>query len=420
MIRTLSAIKPKALAIVPAFTPSTQINVITPLLDLCVSRHLDFRLQLESTVSTRDIDWANLVVLCRNVEPGHQWFEYTLKQNKPYIYDIDDNFFDISGDSLDARYHRSPERLDTFTRYLRYATLVRVYSEPLRQRVLQINDKVVKVVPPMDFRHIRPRRAPGRTVKIVYATSRAQDELFSIFLPALEKILNDYNGKIEAYFLGFTPPTLRKHARVHSVPMIWDYPAYLRRFSSAGYDIGLAPLLDDIFHRSKTNNKFREYGACQIAGIYSDVDVYSSCVSQMETGILVSNTTEAWYDAIKLLIENQALREKIQLSAYQFVQEHYSQQKFVQEWADQIQSVLVTQTPEQSKDIAPLSSTLVLKTNNQINFLHKIERRVSHPRDWFSLFPSIKGIIQRSRRRFWTLALLAKYKIILWLISIKR
>lgn len=304
-----------------------------------------------------------------------------------------------------------------FTRYLRYASLVRVYSEPLRQRVLAINDKVVKVVPPVDFRHIRPRRASRGKIKIVYPTSRANDELFSIFLPALEKILNDYDGKIEAYFLGFTPPTLRKHARVHSVPMIWDYPTYLQRFSSAGYDIGLAPLLDDIFHRSKTNNKFREYGACQIAGIYSDVDVYSSCVSQMETGILVPNTTEAWYNAIKLLIEDRALQKKIQLSAYQFVKEHYSQQKFVQEWAEQIQCVLATQLPERDKHNLSLSSITILDSNHQVNVLNKIARKISQSTDWFYLFSSI---IQSLRRRFWTLFLLTKYRLIVWFISLRR
>lgn len=410
MLSTHSAIKPKVLAIVPAFTPSTQINVTTPLLDLCVSRHLDFRLQLESTVNRKDIDWANLIVLCRNTEPGHAWFEYTLKQNKPYIYDIDDNFFDIPGDSLDARYHRSPERLDTFTRYLRYATLVRVYSEPLRQRVLEINDKVVKVVPPVDFRHIRPRRAPGRTVRIVYATSRTRDELFSIFLPALEKILNDYDGKIEAYFLGFTPPTLRKHARVHSVPMIWDYPAYLRRFSSAGYDIGLAPLLDDIFHRSKTNNKFREYGACQIAGIYSDIDVYSSCVRQMETGILVSNTPDDWYDAMVLLIENPDLRRKIQLSAYEFVRRNYSHEQFVKNWAIQIENV--------HKEPAPQYNTFLFSQIpiKRTSFLKKLANKFSLSNGWL---PFVFSVIYVVRQRISSFFIFLKYKIVILYYNLK-
>lgn len=400
---------PKVLAVLPGFIPSTQINIITPLLDLCILRNLDFRLQLESTVKAKDVDWADIVILCRNTEPGQAWFQRVLQQKKRYIYDIDDNFFDISGDSPEAIYHRSPERLDMFAQYLRHASLVRVYSEPLHSRVLTINTKVVKVVPPMDFRHIRSRRDSSDTVKIVYATSRIHDELFSIFLPAVERILLEYNNKVEVYFLGFTPPSLRKRPHVHSIPMMWNYPAYLRRFSSAGYDIGLAPLLDDVAHRSKTNNKFREYGACRIAGIYSNVDVYASCVRQYETGILVSNHEKDWYDALVLLIENSHLRKKIQSAAYEFVRDNYSQDEFVKDWAGQIKDVLESQNL--NKHILPVVHVDNLINTNQRSLLERVFDKFSRSNGWMSFFSlSIRIIRQRVSSKL----LLWKYKIVIW------
>lgn len=406
--RQSSAI-PKVLAVLPGFIPSTQINVITPLLDLCSLRVVDFRLHLESTVKTKDVDWADLIILCRNTEPGQIWFPYMLQQKKPYIYDIDDNFFDIPGDSPEAIYYRSPQRLDMFTQYLRYAALVRVYSEPLRSRVLPINSEVTKVVPPLDFRHIRPRRESSDIVKIVYATSRAHDELFSIFLPALEKILENYGSKIEIYFLGFTPPSLRKHPRVRSIPMVRNYAAYLRRFSSAGYDIGLAPLLDDNFHRSKTNNKFREYGACQIAGIYSNVDVYASCVRQHETGILVSNTTSDWYDALALLIEKRDLRQKIQVAACEYVRNNYSQEQFVKNWAVQIRDVLAAQNLcEHFESAVPV---VRFKTVQKQNVFEKAFDKLSLLNGWRSFFSLLMRFI---RYRISSVLFLWKYKIIIW------
>lgn len=400
---------PNVLAVIPAFIPSTQINVVTPLMDLCVERVINFRLHLESTVKLKDIEWADIVVLCRNIEPGQAWFYELLQQDKPYIYDIDDNFFDIN--TSEASYYRSPERLDMFTQYLRNASLVRVYSEPLRLRILELHSRVVKVVPPLDFRHVLSRRAANEDkVKIVYATSRTHDELFSIFLPALEKILHYYNNQVQVYFLGFTPPELRKHPGVYSVPMIWDYPAYLRKFSSAGYDIGLAPLLDDVFHRSKTNNKFREYGACQIAGIYSNVDVYASCVQHNQTGILVSNEEKAWYDALALLIENPDLRRKIQLSAYDFVRSNYSQTEFVKSWAQQIKNIF-TDTKQVKHSI---ETDLPVKNYNQINkqgIIKKIYDKFVHS-DGLSSF--IAFLFQGLRRKIFSMFLFWKYKFLIW------
>ena len=80
---------------------------------------------------------------------------------------------------------------------------------------------------------------------------------------------------------------------VHHHGLICRYDRYLRRFSRGGYDIGLAPLPDDAFYRSKTNNKFREYGASGIAGIYSHNEVYAHCVEHEVSGLLVANETEA-------------------------------------------------------------------------------------------------------------------------------
>ena len=114
-----------------------------------------------------------------------------------------------------------------------------------------------------------PRRAGP--IKIVYATSRTRDTLCEIFLPALEQILHSRGEQVEAHFWGCQRRSAggnRAAANIRYHGLISEYDRYLRRFSRAGYDIGLAPLPDDDFYRAKTNNKFREYGACHIAGVY--------------------------------------------------------------------------------------------------------------------------------------------------------
>jgi hypothetical protein len=119
-----------------------------------------------------------------------------------------------------------------------------------------------------------------------------------------------------------------------------------------GFDIGLAPLLNDTFHRSKTNNKFREYGACGIAGVYSRADVYTECIEDGKTGILVENDAESWYEGMRRLVEDDELRAAISKAAKEQVERDYSQEFFKQVWKRQIWNVLENAEPPRrpSKD----------------------------------------------------------------------
>ena len=334
---------PKILAILPALIPSTIIDVVTPLVDLNKGRLINARITIEHFVRNRDVEWCDIVILCRNIHPNNAgWFLYVLKLGKPYIYDIDDNLFDIPIDSQIGKYHREPSRIAMLKEYIRLAHLVRVYSAPMYDRAKKINRNVVRVTAPVDWRLIEPAIASGeqKTVKIVYATSRTDDYLAEIFKPSLIRILENYPEQVQVHFLGYNPAEFQKYPNVFFKPIVYDYESYLRSFSNAGYDIGLAPLLNDVFHRSKTNNKFREYGASRIAGIYSNVDVYSTCVDHNRTGYLVENDSDAWYDAMSMLIQKDSLRLKIQEQAFEFVRANYSQDTFATLWYQQIADVM--------------------------------------------------------------------------------
>ena len=156
-----------------------------------------------------------------------------------------------------------------------------------------MNPRVAHIFAPVDLSLVPPPREtrPPGPIQIVYATSRMQDALCDIFQPALARI-ESLCGPGRGPFLGMPSagaalPGVRFHG------LICQYDRYLRRFSRAGYDIGLAPLPDDVFYRSKTNNKFREYGASGVAGIYSHNDVYSQCVQHEVSGLLVANDADA-------------------------------------------------------------------------------------------------------------------------------
>jgi len=319
------------------------ITVVKPLLNMHRMGRISARILLEGQTDHDDIEWAEVVVFCRNNEPRHaSILAAAQSRGLPLIYDLDDNLLELPPDCQGASPSRDAARRAMLEVYLRSAALVRVYSRSLAQNVAALNARVVAMFAPVDLSLIAPpreTRSPG-PIKIVYATSRTQDPLCEIFLPALTRILHRHAGRVEAHFWGYRPPRFADlpHARHHG--LICRYDHYLRRFSRGGFDIGLAPLPEDPFFRSKSNNKFREYGACGIAGIYSRNEVYSDCIENEGSGLLVPNDSQSWYDAIERLIEDESLRTRIQLGARQFVRERYAQERFELLFLSQILAVL--------------------------------------------------------------------------------
>ncbi|MGA2618012.1 MAG: glycosyltransferase [Thermoguttaceae bacterium] len=333
---------PRILAVMPGFIPSTMITVVRPLVRLHEAGRVRARINLESLTGPGDVRRADAVIFCRNVKPAFTpLLEAALARRIPILYDLDDNFFDFPPDA-DAAGYLDPSRQAMLADYVRSASLVRVYSAALLARVSALNPRAVRSFAPIDLSLVGPPGAarPSGGVSIVYATSRAEDALADLFLPALARLLRTHAGRVQAHFWGYKPPRLAQlpGARHHAV--VCRYERFLRRFSRAGFAVGLAPLLDDLFHRSKTNNKFREYGACHVAGIYSNVEVYSECVVHGQTGLLVANHPDRWYEALVELVENPGLRAGIQRQARAYVEEHYRQDEFERVFWRQIQELL--------------------------------------------------------------------------------
>jgi glycosyltransferase involved in cell wall biosynthesis len=336
------------LAILPQLIPSSLIGVVKPLLALHRERRIVFDVALESWVSRRRLAAADVVVFCRNTEPRFRApLDAARALGKPIIYELDDDFFAMPWSMPGGRYHRDPARLGQLERYLRHASLVRVYSESLRTRVAALNPRVCRVDGPIDWTLVPtspPRRGPA-TLRIVYATSRIADLLAAMFMTDLRRVLDVFPGRVEAWFWGYRPTELAGRPDVHFVEFVQDYDAFFRRFASSGFDIGLAPLPDDEFHRAKSDNKFREYAASRIAGIYSDVSVYRERVAHGRTGLLAPSTTNAWFTAMARLIEDDALRAQIQDEAWAYARARYSMTQAKAVWLTHLEAALTAEVP---------------------------------------------------------------------------
>jgi len=399
---------PKILAILPALIPSSIILVVEPLLYFNKLRKAEIRVRLENFyVRSSDMEWADLIVFCRNTEPANDGvLEQILALNKPYIYELDDNFFELSVDSPEGKYHRAPERIAQLEKYIKNASLVRVYSHPLELHIKKYtaNGRFLKA--PVNLLAI-PAVSPNRSsqkLKLVFSTSRTiSDDLSNIFVKDVIRIINEFGNAIEFHFWGFVPEELKRFPSVKFHRFMPNYQKYMRKMYGQGYDIGLAPMKNDAFHNSKTNNKFREYGACWIAGIYSNSEVYSNCVEDGLTGLLVSNAEGEWYQAIVRMLKDVEMRKAIQMQARAIVEKEYSLDIFAEILLNDINSVLREFAPKETVRVDNIKKAENMKFENE----HK-------PKNLFlRLFDLIRFVFGKMRRSLNNYGLLLSFRLFL-------
>ena len=375
--------KPHVLAVLPSMLPSAVIYIIRPLERLAEWGLIDFSYAMEASVSLSLIRESDVIIFCRNQERKYNYvLEEARMRGLAVIYDLDDNFWEIPQEQ-DRGLHRLPDRIHQLEHFIRNSDLIRTYSPVLREYIRQYNPRVHMAVPGIDFRLIPEQPSPRQDsiLRITYVTGRGnRDTLNQLFIEDLAEVLEIYPDRVEAIVWREVPEKLDRYGNVRIVPIERDYGKFLTGLARAGYDIGLAPLLPDVFHLSKTNTKFRDYGACRIAGIYSKVAVYTDCIEPDRTGILVDQEPGAWRNAMVRLIENDRLRLQIQEAAYQYVYDHYRQEIMEEDWLRLLKSLRL---PRVTNDSIP-SLQLVPSAGNEKR-LEPLPDRLAVRRETYSL-----------------------------------
>jgi hypothetical protein len=137
-------------------------------------------------------------------------------------------------------------------------------------------------------------------------------------------------------FCGVLPCGVEPGPRIRFFPHRRSYADFIQFQAGRNWAVGIAPLRDTPANRAKTDNKYREYGACGIAGVYSDMPPYQGAVTPEVTGVLVAPSSDEWLDAILRLAQEPDRRERIAGSAAEDTRKKYSVENVAAEWADSI------------------------------------------------------------------------------------
>lgn len=326
--------KLRILTICQGETPSTHIRLYDPLGRMTRAGRLQWRKAYLASLSRAEIDWADLILLQRLDSPaGFDAIEIAHLYGKPVIYDTDDNWVDPPPAYHPAYvYHSSILVRNTVERYLSKADLVTVSTPALAEAFGRFQDRILVVPNTVDFEP--PPEAAGREgpcVRIGYAGTRTHEGDFEVVVPALLRLRREFGKRIALVFLGCLPAGLDP-----SEVELWgfsdDYKGYLARLAGLGIQIALAPLRDNSFNRFKSNIKYLEYSLAGAAGVYSQSPAYEGSVQHGVTGLLVAHTEQAWYEAVKSLVQEPFLRKRLAAAARRDVQERFSPEHTRQAW----------------------------------------------------------------------------------------
>lgn len=183
------------------------------------------------------------------------------------------------------------------------------------------------------------KRNDGK-IRIGWCGGNAHGDDLHMISKVLDRIVKEYEGKVVFETMGMTrqelggafpmAPTPTEpcqkcgfEGELHHFPgeRYDDFPQVL---ASRGWDIAVAPVINNSFGNCKSDLKVKEYSAIGYATIASDVVPYREALKN-GAPILLAETYDDWYNCLKELIDNSGKREEMSRKAKEWAQNNWIQ-----------------------------------------------------------------------------------------------
>jgi glycosyltransferase involved in cell wall biosynthesis len=248
------------------------------------------------------------------------------------VYETDDDCFNIDPTNLRARAEHTPSLLDAAEMAMGISHMVTVSTPTLAETIKSINANVSVLPNLIDARLLDLERPRRDTPTIGWAGGDSHLRDMAMFAPHLKRFLRRHPGW-EFHNIGTDFRTFMKVAgRATGWLAIWDY------YAAIDFDIGVAPLADIPFNKSKSHIKALEYAALGIPVVASAEPPYSEFVLDGVTGFLVRSEHE-WGRRLHELASSADLRAQMGAKAKEHAAE-WTIQRGWQRWADAYGSLL--------------------------------------------------------------------------------
>jgi glycosyltransferase involved in cell wall biosynthesis len=297
------------------YTPCAHIRLLRPLYHPVTGHGLTVTIADATTASHYH---ADVIITQRHaiasVSAAGALVDHAKRSGAALLFDIDDDLLSILDEHPEAA--ELALKAEVVTYLVRHADVVRTSTAPLAARLAPLARQVMVAANALDERIWLPA-PPARIdryggVSILCMGTMTHDADFAVLLPALTEIHRRFGDQIRIDMIGFVartevPTWVRRLAPTpHAARSYAGFVHWLR--SCANWDIGLAPLADTPFNTCKSAIKVLDHAALGLASVASDVPAYRASPADGIGGILVPNTTEAWYEALSRLIRDAAWR----------------------------------------------------------------------------------------------------------------
>lgn len=332
-------------------------EILNPSVRLCAYEQLNFLYKLGKIVfkhsSFRNVTQeecveSDVVILVRSDSDMALQLVKTLKKRDKYIvYVLDDDILDIADGLVSSKYYKSVSVQKRIKKIMSYCDMLLSPSELLLQKYKgYFHTSAIIEEPALGEK--RKSTYSKNLIKIGFAGSiDRKADVESILTNTIHEIVNKYKDKVVFEFFG-AKPDIVDELNLKYYPYTENYELYQKKLGELNWDIGLAPMPNTNFHQCKHYNKYIEYSAHGIIGIYSNIMPYTKIIKNGVNGILCNNVTQEWTKAISYLIDNEIVRKELLDNIENIKKEKFSLEIVSKQYMDAVPELL-TYTSHNSK-----------------------------------------------------------------------
>ena len=311
--------------------------------DYCSSVGIELDSRTIDKMTPEALQPGVLPIFCRTADVRSMaWMRQLTRAKWPFLYYIDDDFWSLDKATELGRFYGHPIVRKALAHAIDNSFVTLASTNYLASKLARFNADV-RVMTPHVHPYLLERKVRGGSrgrqgrLRLGFASNISRLEDLSFLLPELENLLRQ-NPEWEIDFVGVSPGIDGAGDNVNFLPYQHDYYSYVDLIRERAWDIVLSPLRDTESARSKTSNKYREFAALGVPGVFSAVGAYKEVIDG-QLGVVVENTAEAWRAGILRLAGDAELRHSIARDATADARNKYALEHVVEEWATVLDEV---------------------------------------------------------------------------------